>query len=59
MERFEKAGLKLQKRMKKMPTGQYKLSNGKLVVGTTTVIGRFKDSNALIHWAWDCGKKRV
>ena len=40
-----------------MPTGQYKLSNGKLVVGTTTVIGRFKDSNALIHWAWDCGKK--
>ena len=39
-----------------MPTGQYKLSNGKLVVGTTTVIGRFKDLNALIHWAWDCGK---
>jgi|TARA_Y100000361_G_C11069658_1_gene294974 D-alanyl-D-alanine carboxypeptidase len=39
-----------------MPTGIYKLSNGQIVVGTTTVLSRFKDSNALIHWAWTCGR---
>ena len=40
-----------------MPTGLYKLDNGTLVVGTTTVIGAFKNSNALIHWAWNLGKE--
>ncbi len=39
-----------------MPTGNYQLSNGKLVKGTTTIIGRFKNANALIHWAWTCGR---
>lgn len=27
------------------------------VPGTTTVVGRFKDSGALIYWAWDQGKQ--
>jgi hypothetical protein len=30
--------------------------NGKKVPGTTTIIGRFKDSGGLLHWAFDQGK---
>ena len=30
--------------------------DGKKVPGTTTVIGRFKESGALIYWAWEQGK---
>lgn len=33
------------------PTKGYKLPNGTKVPGTTTVIGRFKESGGLIYWA--------
>lgn len=41
-----------------MPTPRegYFLKDGTRVPGTTTVIGRFKDSGALIYWAWQQGK---
>jgi hypothetical protein len=38
------------------PTGGYKNAAGQKVPGTTTIIGRFKDSGALLHWAFDQGK---
>lgn len=38
-----------------MPTIPYKTSDGKRVPGVTTIIGRFKESGGLIHWAWDLG----
>lgn len=38
-----------------MPTIPYKTADGKRVPGVTTVIGRFKESGGLIHWAWDLG----
>jgi len=38
-----------------MPTQPYKLLNGEKVPGTTTIIGRFKDSESLIRWAWAMG----
>ena len=37
-----------------MPTGKYEL-DGKLLPGTTTIIVKFKNSGALIHWAWKQG----
>lgn len=42
-----------------MPTPQqgYYLLNGDKCPGTTTVIGRFKESGALMHWAWQQGKE--
>jgi len=42
-----------------MPTPRkgYFTSSGEKVVGTTTLIGRFKDSGALIYWAWKRGKE--
>lgn len=33
----------------------YKNAAGKRVPSVTTVIGRFKESGALIHWAWKLG----
>lgn len=39
-----------------MPTAPYHLADGTRVPGTTTVIGRFKDSGALMHWAFMQGK---
>lgn len=41
-----------------MPTPRkgYFLADGTRVPGTTTVLGRFKDSGALIRWAWKRGK---
>ena len=39
-----------------MPTIGYKNAKGEKIPGTTTVIGRFKDSGALIFWAWKRGK---
>jgi hypothetical protein len=38
-----------------MPTSIYRTKDGKRVPGTTTVIGRFKESGGLIHWAWQLG----
>lgn len=39
-----------------MPTAPYHLADGTRVPGTTTIIGRFKESGGLIHWAWECGR---
>ncbi len=41
-----------------MPTPKkgYFLADGTRVPGTTTVLGRFKDSGPLIRWAWKRGK---
>ncbi len=41
-----------------MPTPKkgYFLRDGTRVPGTTTIIGRFKDSGALIRWAWQRGR---
>jgi hypothetical protein len=33
----------------------YTLKNGDRIPSVTQIIGRFKDSDALIHWAWKCG----
>lgn len=38
------------------PSGGYKNAKGKRVPGTTTIIGRFKDSGALLWWAFEQGK---
>lgn len=38
------------------PKAGYFLKDGTKVPGTTTVISRFKDSGALIWWAWNQGK---
>lgn len=40
-----------------MPTQRkgYFLKNGDKVPSVTTVLGRFKDSGGLIHWAWQLG----
>jgi len=41
-----------------MPTPKkgYFLADGTQVPGTTTVLGRFKESGALLRWAWKQGK---
>lgn len=38
------------------PKDGYRLKNGTKVPGTTTIIGRFKESGALIAWAYKRGK---
>lgn len=38
------------------PRGGYKLENGEKVPGVTTIIGRFKESGALLFWACEQGK---
>ena len=38
------------------PTQGYKNAAGKRVPGVTTIIGRFKESGALLWWAFDQGK---
>lgn len=38
------------------PKAGYFLASGEKVPGTTTIIGRFKDSGALMHWAFKQGK---
>lgn len=35
------------------PKAGYYTKDGKRVPGTTTILGRFKDSGGLIHWSWD------
>lgn len=39
------------------PTKGYFNKEGKKVPGTTTIIGRFKESGALIYWAYNRGKE--
>lgn len=38
------------------PKNGYFLADGTRVPGTTTIIGRFKESGALLRWAWGEGK---
>lgn len=38
------------------PAAGYRLKDGSRVPGTTTIIGRFKESGALLHWAFAQGK---
>ncbi len=38
------------------PSGYY-TEDGKRVPGVTTILGRFKESGGLIHWAWTEGKE--
>lgn len=38
-----------------MPTQKY-MVDGKRVPGVTTILSRFKESGALIHWAWEQGR---
>lgn len=38
------------------PTEGYRLADGTKVPGTTTIIGRFKDSGALVGWAYKQGR---
>lgn len=42
-----------------MPTPKkgYFLADGSRVPGTTTVLGRFKESGALLRWAWNEGRE--
>ena len=40
-----------------MPTAPYYTQDGKRVPGVTTIIGRFKPSDGLIHWAWSLGSE--
>lgn len=35
----------------------YKLKDGSRVPGVTTIVGRYKDSGGLIHWAWTMGQE--
>lgn len=41
------------------PKAGYKNAAGKRICGTTTIIGRFKESGGLIHWAWDLGMQGI
>jgi len=38
-----------------VPTTRYLLKDGTRVPGTTTIIGKYKESGGLIHWAWQQG----
>lgn len=38
------------------PKQGYTLADGSKIPGTTTIIGRFKDSGGLLHWAFEQGK---
>lgn len=35
--------------------GGYHTKDGERVPGVTTIIGKYKESGGLIHWAWDLG----
>lgn len=41
------------------PKDGYRLADGTKVPSVTTVLGRFKESGGLVHWAWDLGMKGV
>ncbi len=38
------------------PKGGYRDADGKRIPGVTTIIGRFKESGALIRWAYGRGR---
>ena len=39
------------------PRRDYRTKDGTRVPGVTTVIGRFKESGGLVHWAWELGRE--
>lgn len=39
--------------------GAYRTKAGLVVPGTTTITGRFRDSGALIRWAFNCGRDGI
>jgi len=41
------------------PKSGYRLADGTRVPGVTTIIGRFKASGGLIHWAWGLGMQGI
>lgn len=41
------------------PKEGYRLKDGTRIPGVTTIIGRFKESGGLIHWAWDLGMQGI
>jgi hypothetical protein len=41
------------------PKGGYRNAKGDKVPGTTTILGRFKESGGLIQWAYNCGKEGI
>lgn len=41
------------------PKGGYQTKDGTKVPGTTTIIGRFKESGGLIQWAYQCGRDGI
>ena len=43
------------KRGQGRPVKGYRTASGERVPGVTTILGRFKESGGLIHWAWKCG----
>lgn len=38
---------------------KYKLADGTIVPGVTTITGRFKESGGLLHWAWSQGMEGI
>lgn len=38
------------------PVNGYRLADGTKVPGVTTILGRYKESGGLIHWAWQQGR---
>lgn len=41
------------------PKSGYLNAKGEKVPGTTTILGRFKESGGLIQWAYNCGKEGI
>lgn len=41
------------------PKGGYLNAKGERVPGTTTILGRFKESGGLIQWAYNCGREGI
>ena len=39
-----------------MPKNIYKLSDGRIVPGVTTIVNQLGKGDSLINWAWECGK---
>lgn len=43
-----------------MPTPRHGYSlNGKSIPGVTSVVGRYKQSDKLVSWAWSCGLRHI
>lgn len=44
-----------------MPTPKrgYYAADGKRVPSVTTIMGKFKESGGIVHWAWECGLEGI